>query len=1005
MEVVMHFRRSAAVVLAAAALVSAGCQKLDDRGKPQNVAVAVFDPSKSLIPLPNDLALAQVPAAAVGAGCPGAVLPDAKSQFLCALKASGGFPNDQEVPVTFGFQRQSVDSAGALLADPALLDTTTVKALGAVLAASATVAVFDVTNAPAVVPVVVEASYDNATGTLKLRKPAAPDGSRRWTAAHKYAVFVRGGAGGVKTVDGGEVEPMPTMFVLREAIISGRSLTDPNNQTLLPGTAEQKAAAGAQLEPIRQGYAQLRPVYEAAFGVGAFEDVVNLLTFTIAPSAGVVVEVDSTKGSAPLPIDLLRAPDAAGGKILPNPAFGSAGAGLVQLDGFSTTGAITAPLTGGLATIDVATIGTASGNVLVYDLSTTPPTLLKEFNQELQSGGPTAARTAAYIAQPPGTFIPAGTGLCPATTGGCASSLVLQPAVPITAVGAYLPPLKGATKYGVVVTKRVKDILGAPLGRSTAARIILELAAPVDSSIGVDAGTAALLQQMRTDLAPVFTNLPAGTTKADVAMAYVFKTQTVTTPSLQLSGVPFAVEAVAGATFIPTSVTSVTSSPEYAAVSGVSAIYEVRFNSLDATSKVTGALDPAVLDPSASGATIAAHVKPLKALVAFPLGFTGLRPLVIFGHGLGGSKRDLLVSGGVPPANALLAKGFIVAATDFPQHGERTWCFTNSDCGTGPLGSGGDGSCTPFPEGVGPGFQGDSASCGGTPIDPGTCSTGTPSLAKSGQTFIGANFFRTRDAFRQNLIDQSALALALARPSFAPVDPLHAVSTAVTAHQVGVMPDPNAVYWEGISLGGIAGTEVLATNPRFSRGVTSVAGGTLFDLFTKSPSFQSRVIPLFSCLLKPQLDAIGAGGFDNAFIDPANVASFSPSVASAYGKTAITAKWILDPGEPLNFARHLRASPLPNLLANPLGTVAQSQKSVLGQVATGDAVIPNPFNLELFTNGQIDVTTYVSGGVYLGPPNIIHGMLGFDSTVQGHAADYLENPSAPLPSGSALNLP
>jgi hypothetical protein len=992
MEIPMLFRRSAAVVVAAAVLVSAGCAKLDDRGKPQNLTVAVFDPSKSLIPLPNDLALGSIKDAAVAAGCapssdPDANVPDAKSQFLCALKRSGGFPNDQEVSITFAFQRQSVNEGGVVLADPALVDTTTVRVLGAVPPAQATVAVFDVTNAPTVVPVVVEASY--ASGTLKLRKPAAADGSRRWTGAHKYAVFVRGGANGVKAVGGAEIEPMPTMFVLREAILSGRSLTDPDNQTLLPGTAEQKAAAGAQLEPIRQGYAQLRPVFEGTFGPGSFATMVNMLTFTVAPSQGVVVEVDSTKGSAPLPVDLLRAPDAAGGLVLSNAAFGSAAPGLAFLDGFSTTGSITAPLTGGHAAVDASTVNGA--NVFLFELGGVT-TIVRELRNEgarALQGDPTANPAAAgYVAQPDGSFLPS--TAC-GVAGGCASSIVLQPAVP-TPTGVYLPPLKEGTKYAVVITKRVKEVTGAPLGRSTAARILLELTHPVDSSIGVDAGTAALLEQMRTDLAPVWTRLPVGTAKSDVAMAYVFRTQSISSQSLQLSGAPHAIEQKLGAAvFVPALATSVTSS--FPKVAGAAAIYSVAFPSLDATSKTTGALDPVILSTLAPASTIQAAIKPLRAFVAFPAGFTGNRPLVLFGHGLGGSRYDAFESPGASPAaNALLAKGFVVAAVDFPQHGDRTWCRFDSDCGTGPKGTGGGGTCTAFAGSAG---QGDTDGCGGAALEPGVCtSNSAPDIAnRSGQTFIGANFFRTRDAFRQNLIDQAALALSLARPSWAPgvgtASHADALAAALLADGISISPDPNAIYWEGISLGGIAGTDVLATNFRVSRGVTSVAGGALFDVFTKAPAFQARVLPLFSCLLKRELDSIGAGSFTANLITPTDP-SFSSTVASAYGKTAIVAKWILDPGDPLNYARHLKVAPLPNIVLG--GT--QAAKSVLGQVAVGDLVVQNPFNLELFRNGQVDTITYTSG-VY--PAADIHGLLSFDPTVQGHAADYLDNPGATLP--------
>ena len=552
----------------------------------------------------------------------------------------------------------------------------------------------------------------------------------------------------------------------------------------------------------------------------------------------------------------------------------------------------------------------------------------------------------------------------------------------------YLPPLKGATKYAVVVTNGVKDVLGNPLGRSTAARILLELAANVDASIGVDAGTAALLQQMRSDLSPVWAVLPVP--KANVAMAYVFRTQTVTSTSLQLSAAPYSAEATASAAvFSPTAATSVTSS--YPGHSSVAAFYDVSIPSLDATSKATGALNPS---QAAWGMTVLhalVAVPPASAVTAScPTGGLQCAPLVVFGHGLGGSRSTMLAV-----ADSLAARGFVVAAIDFPQHGDRTWCFKDSDCELG----GADGTCTAFTVGGLPAYQGDVDSGTGLAIAPGTCTGGSvPKAAVSGQTFISQNFFRTRDSFRQNLIDQSALVLALARPPSSPQPAANPFTAALAADGIGVAVNPAAVYWEGISLGGIAGTEVLATNPRFSRGVTSVAGGTLVDFFTKAPAFQARVIPLFTGLLKPQLDAIAPGTpFSFALVDPSN-GSFNAGVAAAYGKTLLVAKWILDPGEPLNFARHLRTSPLPNLLAGGL----QPQKDVLGQVAVGDQVIPNDYERELCRNGAVDVVEYTS----LTYTNAqMHGVLGFDPTVQAQSAGYLFDLTKPPAPPTQVTIP
>jgi hypothetical protein len=977
----MHLRRSAAVLVAAAALASTGCQtKIEDRGLSQSVSLAVFDPAKSQIPLPNDLALLK-------ASCPAA---DARMQLVCAMRAAGGFPADQEVAITFDFAHQALDASGAVVTDPVALDTTTVKVLGAVApAAGPTVAVLDVTFAPTtIVPVPVEATFDVATSTLKLRKAAEADGTRRWTEGARYVAFVRGGASGVKTTSGDAIAPMPTMFILREAIVSDRDLTLPENQVLIPGTPAQKIESGKSLEQLRQVYKPLRALYEhPKLGLGSFADVANLLTFHIAPKR-VMVEVDPIKGSAPLPIDLLRATDAAGGRILDNPAYGAARAGIVTLDGFSTTAPITAPLTVGSApgVLDAGTINGA--NVFLFEIdtatSTTTVRQLKELKHALATGGTAAAATADYVAQPTGTFLPSGASGCPTRiAGGCASSLVLQPAVAVPAYGAFLPPLKGGTKYAVVVTNRVKDLDGVGMGRSTVAQMLLSLTAPLDATVGLDAVTAARLTQMRSDLAPVLAALPAGTTTADVAMAYVFKTQSVTSASLSLSALPYKVEATVGAAaFSPKLVTTVTDS--FPDVTGAAAIYEVVVPTVDVTSHVTGTLDPAIL---ASAAAIASHITPLKALVAVPAGVTGARPLVVYGHGLKSSKESLLVPatkqlpGTTPAVNALLAKGFIVAAIDFPQHGSRAWCLKDSDCATG--------TCVAFTTPTGaPAYQGDVDTSSGTPVPvaPGTCSNRDPLPAASGQTFVSQNFFRTRDLFRQNVLDQSALVLALARPPTAPQPAANPLAKAL--QDLGLAVHPAEIYWEGISLGGIAGTQVLATNPRFSRGVTSVAGGTLVDVFTHSNSFAPYLVPLFTGLLKDQL---GGSAFDPAMLNPAS-ASYRPDVAAAYGKTLLVAKWILDPGDALNYARHVKLAPLPNLLANPSGATPQAAKAVLGQIATNDQTIPNDSNRELFVNGGFDTVTYTTSQY---PDGAMHSILGFQPRVQADAAAYLEAQTMP----------
>src|SRR3954469_15295341 len=79
---------------------------------PPPVSAAVFDPTTNSIPLPNDIALASIPSN----------LPPAQQELLRAFQAQGGFPNDQEVPVTISFQTTGTGSDGKVITTAPDLD-------------------------------------------------------------------------------------------------------------------------------------------------------------------------------------------------------------------------------------------------------------------------------------------------------------------------------------------------------------------------------------------------------------------------------------------------------------------------------------------------------------------------------------------------------------------------------------------------------------------------------------------------------------------------------------------------------------------------------------------------------------------------------------------------------------------------------------------------------------------------------------------------------------------
>ena len=73
------------------------------------------------------------------------------------------------------------------------------------------------------------------------------------------------------------------------------------------------------------------------------------------------------------------------------------------------------------------------------------------------------------------------------------------------------------------------------------------------------------------------------------------------------------------------------------------------------------------------------------------------------------------------------------------------------------------------------------------------------------------------------------------------------------------------------------------------------------------------------------------------------------------------AKTVLDPADPANFAGHITAHTLPNLLANQNGQVPQSAKALLIQIANCDTVVPNPFGLVWASNAEYATGTPTAG--------------------------------------------
>ena len=981
--------RRTALALALAALA---CEpSISSAINPSTVDYAAFDPTGNppSIPLPNDLAL-QPQAIAAQSGAQKALL----QEFVNA----GGFPNDQEVPITIDFVRLTIDpNTGASTRSAPALDVSSINSNNLIVLSFSTAGYSSIAyDAPASTDYVVNGDH----GTLTLHKSpnAAKSGSRRWDPG-PYVVAVRGGPGAVK-VSGSNagLQPQPAMYLL----LQDQDLSLPQNQSLIPGSVDEKRATGALLEGVRQGYLLPQSRIDEVWGPLAHRQLAIMGTFAIA-NVQTHVETDPSSGQMPLPSDFLLGAD---GHLLPELAaatgpFGALGPGLATLDGFSTTAMVLAATSGA---IDANTV--SGSTVFLYELNLTSPSpsakRLLDIAEALGTGHP---EKIAYVSEPPPISQAAlSGGACSASpTEKCLSTAIgLQPAVPAQVGPNFfaVPPLKEGTTYVVLISDGVKDLNGNGLTRSTLGKILLmdpSLTAAVNGKsaiAGVTDAQALGIDQMRQAIA-----LAAGTlavekpaiTRPHLAMAYTFRTQggktltqdnSMKTAATNLAALPYGaplttINPVPGTTKLycaPALSAACTAGSVAAALSayGVDATpvpnahigYVVEtvvpaFNKL-----LCNAGDPNCKDTGAfgGGASAVPVIEPIKVLIALPpppylLAAGGTCtpnpavtppttcsiPLIVFRHGIGGARNSML-----KVADELNFKGFAVAAIDAPKHGDRSYCKADAECATG--------SCVADPalasEGDKPGPTPGHCMSGSTPTDfkrdtsCATCTNTASQATASGNFLVTGNLFRTRDSFRQDIIDQSQLIRVLSpNPACDVTAALTAANTCannlITASTL-VQIDPARIFFVGQSLGAISGVVDVAANARIRKAALNVGGSTFVDIGTNSAAFKGTLDTL--------LAALGITRGTARYLAFVNVA-----------------KWVLDPSDPENFAANLTTNTLPGPLS---GGVAPPARAVMGQLALCDTVVPNPFSLDLYaatglgpilaTSGTGTVTTFLA---------------------------------------------
>jgi hypothetical protein len=964
-------------LVALAALPIGACEPDLPQTTPSPVVTAVFDPTTASIPLPNDLVFlnpvngvcpSSAPASGSTAACAQAELLQVFSGGSDASKPAfaGNFPSDQEVAITIDFSQTNFSSGTSTQVAPDI-DLKTFTPSTFVMSA------VDNAGTPREYTLdMLSLSYSKGTdhGTLSIRLP----NHQPWPPG-AYSVSLRGGPDGIKTTDMTAISASQIFNLIAQ----GKDMSDPANLGLLraqTGSIQSALDQGKQLNV-------LIGIYKASSFMAAdlhfpHEQMAITTTFHIA-QAVTNVSIDPGRGLAPLPIDLLRNP--ATGKLTPTAAcaFTStalaadgtcpnpAAAGFLALDGFSTTGAILAP------TSDLVKVATITSNsLLLYDLS--------------DAAHPALVDPTTYISEPC-EF----TSVAPSTPGGAcgAATTALSPVIAIQPSGAtagYAPngdpssvfrtrPLKDNTDYAVVITTDVLDKGSAPLGSGTVASI-LKFTNPVNVSgksalQGIDDGTTAVLEKMRSQLVPVFSALATKSIdKSKVAIAYVFHTQTILSQAVQLAALPYATPA---ATAAPSAVNPMLPTDAFTKYGVLQALPHGNIDEILETDITTfNAIDPAtgafLADPTKAAA------QPIHVLIATPKAsnasipactgqlapFGKCSPMMIFRHGLGGGRAQMLLI-----ADTFAAAGMTTVAIDAAMHGDRSFC-TKGTTGAASGCVGGAACMSALPDGA----QGDAhppGTCGAAgfvknPVTPGATGNtdGIPAISGSLPYLLSANFFRTRDTFRQDLIDESQLVRAIAfAPSGAPPTG-HTVFDHMVAR--GVIIDPATIYFSGQSLGAIQGTMDVASNPRISRAGLNVGGGSVVDIFTTSPAFAPAVNQLLAGL------------------------GITPGTA-AYLQFLTVAKTILDPADPVNFAGHLTANTLPNLLP-PLGgktdgTIPQTPKKILTQVANCDQVVPNPFGL-IWASNIAFASTPPGGPLPTGPTFFAPGATGTFQLFVGH---------------------
>ncbi len=289
-------------------------------------------------------------------------------------------------------------------------------------------------------------------------------------------------------------------------------------------------------------------------------------------------------------------------------------------------------------------------------------------------------------------------------------------------------------------------------------------------------------------------------------------------------------------------------------------------------------------------------------------------PVAIFGHGFGDQKNN---------------SPFVVGAT-MAAYGIATIAINVVGHGFGALGT---------------------LTVNRTAGDPVRLSAGGRGIDQDGDGTIdsteGVNavpprtIISNRDALRQTVVDLMQL--------------VRVIEVGMDVDGDGVADlDPARIYYFGQSFGGIYGTKFLAVEPNVRVGVPNVPGGAIIEVARLSSVFRPLVgLSLLnrtpSLLNPPGLTDIGGVPVNPPrFNENMPLRNQPPVINDVAGAIEIqeyleNVEWVSQSGNPVAYAPHLRKDPLADV----------TEKAVIVQFAKGDQTVPNPTATAILRAGAL----------------------------------------------------